>query len=149
MGLKLRLVDSRSGLFSVEGEDLFRPSSATLGNRLNNKTFSSVIADWEIHASGLRASMGLVWEHTRNAFGEPRSDDANNLRDPSTFLGLGWSGQPFGVKSWRFSADVGTFITGRGNQEEDKASNTMFGLRNKNNGLQWKPYLGIGAQIDY
>ncbi len=149
IGLKLRLVDSRSNIFSLPEEAPIRTALRSIGN---NKTFSSVMADWPLTSNGLRASVGLVWQYRQDQLGENHREELASFKNPETFVGLGWSGEPFGTRNWRFSADLGSFITSKRGSQETVNSRSRIGDTNLwggDNGLQWKPYFAIGMQLRY
>lgn len=152
IGLKLRFVESSSQLFSLPADSyLAAPKSKPVGT--DGKTYSSLIADWQLNANGLRASAGLVLRYRANRIPGEDPRRSNNLSQgsPETYFGLGWSGEPFGAGSWQFSADVGSFISTKARCSGTRCSESSLGFRpeTSGSGIRWTPYVAIGAQLQY
>lgn len=145
IGLKLRLITSRSPLFSVPADDHYLAPPVERSPLAANKTSTALIGDWQLNASGLRASAGLVLRYkVSTLLGEENRRQDVFQSSPETYIGLGWSTEPFGAKSWRFSADVGSFVSTR-----SRNLGTAQGLQPDGSGIRWTPYLSIGAQFNY
>jgi len=144
IGLKLRLINSRGPLFSVPADNYLAPP-AERSAQAANKTSTALIGDWQLNDSGLRASAGLVLRYkVSTLLGEENRRQDVFQSSPETYIGLGWSTEPFGAKSWRFSADVGSFVSTR-----SRSAVSGQGLQPDGSGIRWTPYLSIGAQFNY
>lgn len=152
IGLKLRFVDSRSPMFSLPADNYLAPPGAK-SSLVNGKTYSSLIADWQLNANGLRASAGLVLRYrTSRIPGEELRRGDNPLQGtPETYFGLGWNGEPFGAGSWQFSADVGSFVSTKAHCKGPGCTSSSLGFRPEvgGSGIRWTPYVAIGAQLNY
>ncbi|WP_018607059.1 hypothetical protein [Uliginosibacterium gangwonense] len=145
IGLKLRLINSRSPLFSVPADNYLAPP-VEHSSQASNRASTALIGDWQLNASGLRASAGLVLRYkVSTLLGEENRRQDVFQSSPETYIGLGWSTEPFGAKSWRFSADVGSFVSTRSRNISSMAQ----GLQPDGTGIRWTPYLSIGAQFNY
>jgi len=116
----------------------------------NSLTRNTVRADWPIFGYGLRTSLGLSWS-------TPEAGNRSFSREqmaPTTFLGFGWRSESFQSSGWKFSAELGTNLSGR---------NTCTGITSvcltpqpqglngeaSGNGLRLNPYVSFGATLNY
>ena len=99
-----------------------------------------------------------MWSQTYTSSATNRFSGEDNRREgtvqgaPETYLGLGWSGEPFGAKSWQFSADVGSFVSAQTRCSGSRcAAASVLGFRPETggSGIRWTPYVAIGAQLSY
>lgn len=155
VGLKLRLVNTNSALFSLPVADYFlAPPAAQRNSNDAARSYTSLMADWSLNSDGLRATAGLVLRYgnmTRFAGDESRRDAAVQA-SPETYIGLGWSSEALGNRSWQFSADVGSFVSTNARCSRSRcATSPASGFRPETggSGIRWTPYVAIGAQLSY
>jgi len=144
VGLKLRFVESNSAMFTLPS-DSYLAEPATLAP--SRSTSKALIADWQLNTSGLRASAGLVLRYRNSGISGDlvRTDRFIQQTAPEPYIGLGWNGDPFGDGRWRFSADVGSFVSTNGSS----APSLGLSPQTHGGGIHWTPYLSIGAQLSY